>query len=57
MSGDAKIKSNTKLLSYTISKNFSRLFMLKVHFYERRTQQVTLRHHIHILQKSHYIYI
>lgn len=57
MSGDAKIKSNTKLLSYKVSKNFSRLFMLKVHFYEPRTQQVTLRHGIHILQKSHYIYI
>lgn len=57
MSGDAKIKSNTKLLSYTVSQNFSRLFMLKVHFYEQRTQQVTLRHHIHTLQKSHYIYI
>lgn len=57
MSGDAKIKSNAKLRSYTVSKSFSTLSVLKVHFYQLRALRVTLRHHIHILQKSHYIHI
>lgn len=51
MSGDAKIKSNTKLLCYAVSKSFSRLSTLKVHFYQPRTQQVTLRHHIHLTEE------
>lgn len=57
MSGDAKIKSNTKLLCYAVSKSFSRLSTLKVHFYQPRTQQVTLRHHIHLTEVSLYLYL